>query len=110
MPPRDPSGPLDDRNFGTVENAVHFTRLGHGPVVVDLVVNANVRREIDYPAARIHVGQATNGTGDAPPDFGGVCLTIDQAADLIKMLRAAIAAVVKGCPPLAVRLVDTEPG
>lgn len=95
-------GPIDDRRLGTVDEVLHFDRRGMGPFVIALQVRANISPNLNYPDARISLGQSVGSepTGDAP-DFGGVLLTIQDVDELIVVLKAARAAVVKACPSLA---------
>jgi hypothetical protein len=91
---------LVDKLFGHVSPVLWFNRHGHGPFVAQVCVRANVHPSASYPNARISFGQFTAEPRDM--DFGGVLLTVDQAVEIVKLLKVAIAEVTKACPSLLV--------
>jgi len=90
----DEKNKLTDKRYGEIKQVLWFTKQGFGPNIVDYYVRANVDPSPYYPSQRIAFGQIQEGS----VEFGGICLNVKQATDLVKMLKLAIADVTRACP------------
>lgn len=96
---------LTEKKYGSVD-CVHFDRHGNGPLVTEVDVRANAHPNLNYPRARIYLGAWGEDAGES--DFGGNTFTVPDAIRLVRMLKAAIADVVRHCPSLAVEQLEDD--